>query len=158
MAIAPKTIDDLRDHFYNDRLIYTMAAVLPNLPADESLIELRGWGAGKSWGPVWESDDDVVDDFRDNHDPIVRGTDVYRVEVITKNRPEDRPLLSPVPHGSRRYRIQRPDFDEYPTLDPCVYDFADDEQTELTDFGMESPHFTAMKPSGDWPRDPHLPV
>jgi len=159
MPKAPKNHDDLRtDIALSDRAALTVAAVLPNLPTDESLIVLRGsnvFGDGRHF----ETDEDTIDDFKRRHAPVCPGSVVYRVTVDGDEAPGSKAEVTPVPHPFRSYHIVGWDFTELVSLDPDEYSFDDTDQSTLTDFGTPSPYFSASyKLTGEWGRNPSLPV
>lgn len=160
MPKAPTTFDDLRtDLMLNERVALTVAAVLPNLPEGESLIVLRGATASTTGRRYFETDEDVIDDFKKRHTPVAPDSDVYRVRVDPDEAPGGKAAVDPVPHGRRTYHINGWDFKELVRVDPDEYEFDDHDQSELTDFGSPSPYFsTAYKLTGEYARKPHLPV
>jgi hypothetical protein len=154
MPKAPKTYEDLRtDIALTDRVALTVAAVLPNLPEDESLIVLRRTKYG------WQTDVDVIADFKKRHAPVAPDSGVYRVRTDTDVAPGNKVDTTPVPHGSRAYHIHARDFVEMVSLDPDEYSFEDTDQSTLTDFGSGSPYFSPYyKIGGEYERKPRLPV
>lgn len=126
MPKAPKTYEDLRtDIQLSDRVALTVAAVLPNLPTDESLIVLRGSTAITTGRRYWETDEDVIDDFKRRHAPVCPGSDVYRVTVDGDEAAGSKAEVTPVPHPFRSYHMVGWDFTELVSLDPDEYSFED---------------------------------
>lgn len=152
MPFKPTTFDELRDRCPNERDAVTVAAVLPNLPAGESLIVLHGNADG------YETDRQTIEDFRKRHTPIRRGSHIYRVEVDVDGAPGDKREVTPVPHPRRSYHISVWDFRELqPTRDTRSIDF-DSDQTTLSTYGSPSPFFNTRPDSTAYDRKPHLPV
>ena len=159
MPKAPKNYHDLYvDIGLSDRTALTVAAVLPNLPTDESLIVLRG-SVGSPGGRYFETDEDTIDDFKRRHAPVCPGSVVYRATVDGDEAPGSKAEVTPVPHPFRSYHIVGWDFTELVSLDPDEYSFNDTDQLTLTDFGTSSPYFSpSYKLTGEWGRNPSLPV
>lgn len=160
MPKTPKTYEDLRtDIGLPERAALTVAAVLPNLPDDESLIVLRGATRLTTGRRYWETDEDVIDDFKRRHDPVCPGSDVYRVRAEEADAPGNKVEVTPVPHGFRSYHITGYDFTKLVSLNTEDCSFDDTPQSTLTDFGTTSPYFSAgYKLTGDYDRKPSLPV
>lgn len=165
MPKAPTTYEDLRNSVRTDREALTLAAVLPNLPEDDRIIDLRGY-TDKYTGTVrYETDDDIIDDFVRHETPIVPGTDLYRVRIATGGIGLDDDTyrgVEPVPHGRRMYGITRTDFSEFVPVDVEDAEYEDAPYHTLTDFGFPSPYFRppARTIDGDevFERKPRLPV
>lgn len=166
MPKAPKTYDDLRtDLSLSVREALVAAAVLPNLPVDESLIAIRGYSAlsvpkGKRHpGRQYNTDDDELADFRSKENPIVRGGELYRVKTDHDTLKGYGIKVDPVPHGFRTYRIHDGDIIEVASLDADEYDFSDIPFATLEDFGGSNPYYNPYEANRDaFDRDPKLPV
>ena len=155
MPKEPTTFEDLYDLGMNDRTAHNVAAILPNLPDDESLIRLTGYGSG------YYGDEDEVAEFKKRHRPIVPGTDWYRVRVDADEDRDHDPKVEPVPHPFRTFTLNYGDFVEVVSLDPAHYDFEDTDQATLSTFGGDSPHFDPYwedEPDDPDRRKPSLPV
>ena len=167
MPRAPKTYEDLRSLYLNHREAVTVAAILPNLPATDSLFILRGYagyaslGFKQSSGRRYYTDDDVIAEFRKRHSPIVGTANVYRAEVehIDDERAEY-VNVTPKPYAWDTYEIKHGDFIEVISLDPSEYDFSDSPQSTLDEFGFDgSPYWNAYESEGeDYPRKRSVPV
>lgn len=166
MPKAPKTYDDLRgDLSLSVREALVAAAVLPNLPTDESLIAIRGYSPlsvpkGKRHpGRQYETDADELEAFRHRADPIVRGGELYRVKTDHNTLKGYGIKVEPVPHAFRTYRIHEADLTEVASLDADEYDFSDIPFATLEDFGGSNPYYNPYEANRDaFARDPKLPV
>jgi len=164
MPKAPKTYDDLYDAGLSERDALTLAVVLPNLPSNERIIDLRGNSstyAGKT-RTFWETDEAERTEFTKRATPIVPGSSLYRVAPVLReklDRDDEFVGYYPRPHGRRTYHIDRWDVVEFVPVDADDYEFADHPQATLDDFGGPSPHFNPWYANRDaFDRDPHLPV
>lgn len=147
MPKEPTTFSDLYDLGMSYRTAHTIAAVLPNLPDGESIIDIVG---------TW--DDDEIAELKRRETPIVRGTDLYRVWI--HGDPAPVAVIEPIPHGFRSYEIHHDDFVEIVSVDASLYDFTDTDQAQLHAFGGRSPYFDTSHDDEDGPgvRKPRLPV
>ena len=159
MPKAPKTYDDLRTDLYlSVREALVAAAVLPNLPIEESLIAIRGSTFGGDT-VRYETDADELEAFRHRHDPIVRGGEFYRVKTDHDAHTRYDVQVTPVPHGWRDFRIHDADLVEVASLDADEYDFDDIPYATLHDFGGSNPYYNPYYANRDaFDRDPKLPV
>lgn len=166
MPKAPKTYDELRtDISLSVREALVAAAVLPNLPPDESLIAIRGYTAltvpkGKrNPGRMYHTDADELEAFRHRHDPIVPGGELYRVKTDHETYRRYDVKVTPVPHAFRDFEIHDADFIEVASLDADEYDFDDIPFATLEDFGGSNPYYNPYHANRDaFDRDPKLPV
>lgn len=161
MAKAPTTYDDLRNAVSTEREALVLAAVLPNIYENECVIDIRGYTdvAGNTW---YETDESVLEEFRRRETPIVPGSDLYRVHMVSYDDVgEDEPSYKgalPIPHGFKCYDIDRTDVVEFVRVDPEDADYEPPYHT-LADYGCGNPYYNAYYANRDaFDREPHLPV
>jgi len=154
MSITPTTFNALRtDAGLSYRESLVAAAVLPNLPDGEALLYLTGYGSG------YYSDEDAVAHFKAHHTGIVNGSNVYRVAYDSDTTRETSLYVEVVPHGRRQYEFNYGDFRLLKPTDPDEYDFGDDGQATLTDYGAGNPYYNPYEANRDaYDRNPRLPV
>lgn len=168
MPKAPTTYEDLRHAVRTDREALTLAAVLPNLPEDERIVDVRGYYDKHVDDVFYESDADAIDALRRYENPIVPGSDLYRVRLkwAGGDRDDDGSWfegVEPVPHGRKTYAIDYRDLVEFVSVDAEDADYDDAPYHTLTDFGFPSPYFRPPARTVDggdevFGRRPHLPV
>lgn len=167
MPKAPTTFDDLRNAVRTDREALTLAVVLPNLPEDERIVDLRGYYDKYADDVFFESDDRAIEDLRRYETPVVPGSDLYRVRLkwVGGDRDDDGSWfegIEPVPHGRRTYAIDYRDLVEFVSVDAEDAEYEDAPYHTLSDFGTGSPYFRPPARRADggevFDRRPHLPV
>jgi len=166
MPKAPTTFEDLRNAVRTEREALTLAAVLPNLPDDDRVIDLRGQADGYTGRVHYDTDGPTLEAFRSHVPAIVPGSDLYRVRIDTKdgknaNGDDDALYLGvePVPHGRGTYAIDRRDFAEFVSVDPEDAEYDGTGQATLDRYGFGNPYYNPYEANRDaFGRDPHLPV